>query len=110
MKQKDAKTACGNLSVQQWLEIRKEAGKHIDTSTAEVMWIHARTFDPYGVHSDPPGELQQIGRVYFARSPGNDIWVWFGDLPGEVRERLWGKHSSKLAFPSGLSMIFQICN
>ena len=102
MPEKDAKTDCGNLTVQQWLEIRKEAGIHIDPNTAEVMWIYTRTLDPYGVHSNLPVELQQIGREYFARSPEYDIWVWFGDLHGEAQERLWHKHSSKLAFPSGL--------
>jgi hypothetical protein len=100
MEEKDAKTACGNLTVQQWLEIRKEAGKHIDPSTAEVTWIYAQTLDPYGVHSDLPVELQQIGRERFARSPENDIWVWFGDLPGEVQKKFWHKRSSRPTIPS----------
>jgi hypothetical protein len=39
---------------------------------------------------------------YFARSPGSDIWVEFGDLADDTRERLWARHSRKLAFPAGL--------
>jgi hypothetical protein len=31
------------------------------------------------------------GRKYFARSPGSDIWVWFGDLPDAVRTALYAK-------------------
>jgi hypothetical protein len=41
-----------------------------------------------------------MGRQYFARSR-SDIWVHFDDIPDDVRDRLWGKHKSKLAFPHG---------
>jgi hypothetical protein len=85
------------LTVEQWLEIRKKAAAEIDPETAEVTWIYAQTLDPYGVHPDLPEELYQVGREQFARSPGSDIWVWFGDLPKEVQERLWEMHGSKLA-------------
>ena len=88
------------LDVKQWLAIRKEAGLKIDPETAEVDWIYAETLDPYGI--DPDEELQQVGREYFARSPGSDIWVHFGDLPAETRDALWRRHKSKLAFPAGL--------
>jgi hypothetical protein len=88
--------------VEQWLAIRKEAGLKIDPETAEVQYIYAQTLDPYGVDPDLPEEYQQVGREYFARSPGSDVWVHFGDLPEATREALWKKHSSKLAFPAGL--------
>jgi hypothetical protein len=95
--------ATGNkLTVEQWLQIRKEAGLKIDPETAEVWWKYGYTIDPYGVDKDLPEECRQVGREYFALSPGSDIWVWFGDLPDEVRERLWKMHQSKLAFPAGL--------
>jgi hypothetical protein len=77
-------------------------GLKIDPDTAEVTWHYAQTFDPYGVDPDLPEELQQIGREYFARSPGSDVWVHFGDLPDEVREALWQRDESKLAYPPGL--------
>jgi hypothetical protein len=90
------------LDVKQWLAIRKEAGLKIDPETAEVDWKYAQTLDPYGIHPDLPEELRQVGREYFARSPGSDIWVHFGGLPEETRDALWRRHKSKLAFPAGL--------
>jgi hypothetical protein len=90
--------------VNKWLATRKEAGLQIDPKTAEVFWTYAQTLDPYGVDPDLPEEYQQVGREYFARSPGSDVWVWFGDLPRATRDALWSRHSSKLAFPAGLSL------
>jgi hypothetical protein len=87
-----------------WLAIRKEAGLKIDPETAEVEWIYAHTLDPYGVYPELPEEYQQVGREYFARSPGSDVWVEFGDLPEATRDALWKKHRSKLAFPAGLML------
>jgi hypothetical protein len=89
-----------------WLAIRKEAGLKIDPETAEVEWIYAQTLDPYGVYPDLPEECRQVGREYFARSPGSDVWVSFDDLPKATREALWKKYRSKLAFPAGLEALF----
>jgi hypothetical protein len=85
-----------------WLALRKEAGLKIDPETAEVMWQYALTLDSYGVYRDLPEEYQQVGREYFARSPGSDVWVEFGDLPDATRDALWRKHRSSLGFPAGL--------
>jgi hypothetical protein len=90
----DAQTTERPLTVDEWLAIRREAGLQIDPQTAEVRWIYAQTLDPYGVYPDLPEECQQVGREYFARSPGSDIWVSFHDLPRETREALWEKHDS----------------
>jgi hypothetical protein len=102
----DAKLKTVSVGIDQeresWLAIRKEAALEIDPETADVDWCYAHTLDPYGVHPELPEEYQQIGREYFARSPGSDVWVWFGDLPDATREALWKKHRSKLAFPAGL--------
>lgn len=76
------------LTTEQWLAIRKEAGLKIDPKTAEVEWTFALTLDPYGVLPELPEEYQQVGRAYFARSPGSDIWVWFGDLPRGTLEAM----------------------
>ena len=95
------------MTVEQWLAIRKEAGLKIDPKTAEVMWTYALTLDPYGVYPDLPEEYQQVGREYFARSPGNDIWVDFGDLPEATRDALWEMHERTLAFPAGLEGLFR---
>ena len=99
---RDPQTTDGQLTVDEWLAIRREAGSRIDPETAKVMWHYARTLDPYGVYPDLPPECQQVGREYFARSPDSDIWVSFDDLPDETRETLWKMHKSVLAFPAGL--------
>jgi hypothetical protein len=84
-----------------WLEVRKRAGLEIDPATAEVTWTYGQTLNPYGIIVDLPDEYSQVGREYFARSPGSDIWVNFHDLPNATVEALRGKHMSKLAFPAG---------
>jgi hypothetical protein len=76
------------MTVEQWLAIRREAGLKIDPETAEVEWDYAQTLDPYGVDPNLPEEYQQVGREYFARSPGSDIWVWFGDLSEATSDAL----------------------
>src|SRR5436853_1881638 len=80
------------MTDEEWLAIRKEAGTRIDPETAEVDWNFAQTLDPYGIIAELPEEYQQVGRAYFARSPGSDIWVHFDDLPDATREALCQKH------------------
>ena len=82
--------------------LRKAVGLQIDPETAEVEWIYAQTLNPYGDDLDLPEEYQQVGREYFAHSPGSDLWINFRDLPEATRTKLWEKHKSKLAFPAGL--------
>lgn len=93
-----------DMTVEQWLAVRKEEAPKIDPATAEVDWSYTEVLDPYGVYNLSPDTEAGgcVGRSYFARRPGSDIWVVFGDLPKETREALWGRHSSKLAFPAGL--------
>jgi hypothetical protein len=74
--------------VDQWLAIRKEAGLKIDPKTAEVVYNWGQVLDPYGIYSDLTDEERCIGRIYFARSPGSDIWVEFSDLPDETFDEL----------------------
>ena len=76
------------LTLDQWLQVRKEEGRKIDPDTAKVMCDRVYGGDPYDVYPDLPEEYQTIGRAYFARAPGSDIWVWFGDLPDETVKRL----------------------
>jgi hypothetical protein len=40
----------------------------------------------------------QVGREYFARAPGSEIWVSFDDLPNEARAALWEAHKRELGF------------
>jgi hypothetical protein len=76
------------MPVDQWLAFRKEAGLKIDPKTAEVFYEWGQVLDPYGIYSDLTEEEECIGRVYFARSPGSDIWVEFADLPDETLHEL----------------------
>jgi hypothetical protein len=81
------------LSIEQWLAVRKEAGTKIDPNKAEVDWAYAQTLDPYGVYGELPEICQQVGREHFARSPGSDVWVWFGDLPDATHRAICKRHS-----------------
>jgi hypothetical protein len=87
--------------IQKYLDDRKREAVTIDPQTAEVSWWYAETLDPYGVYDLPP-EAQQIGREYFARRPGSEIWVWFGDLADATSTKLMERHGRELAFPAGL--------
>jgi hypothetical protein len=82
------------LTVDQWVAIRKEAGLGIDPVTAEVDWEFGDVLD-HRVH--PDARAGCIGRIYFARSPGSDIWVCFYDLPKKAREELWDRIDKGLA-------------
>jgi hypothetical protein len=75
--------------VQEWLAIREKAGQELDPEIAEVMWDWVQTLDPYGVCPDIPDELNSVGREFFARAIGSDIWVQFSDLPEATAARLW---------------------
>jgi hypothetical protein len=90
--------------LERWLTIRKGEALKIDPQTAEVDWSYAQTLDPYDVLDEweLPEEFHQVGREYFARAPGSDIWVEFGDLSHEIRDKLWQRHRRNLAFPAGL--------
>ena len=76
---------------EEWLAIRKRAGDKIDPETAEVTFWFGQILDPYGINPDLPKECYEGGRLYFARSPGSDIWVSFYDLPAASCDRLWEK-------------------
>ena len=77
------------ISVEEWLAIRKKAALEIDAETAEISSLYGPTIDPYGVYDDLTEEEQQRGKLLFARSPGSEIWVSFRDLPPTVLEALW---------------------
>jgi hypothetical protein len=85
------KTMSEEMTVKQWLAIRKEEALKIDPDTAEVDWSYGRIMDPYGIDPDLPEELQCTGRNYFARRPGSSVWVSFHDLPKEVCDAVWDR-------------------
>jgi hypothetical protein len=92
-------TMTTELTVEEWLAIRKAEGPKIDPSTAEWGWCYAPMGNPYGVY--PPDERDYIGRECFARRPGSQIWVAFSDLPEEARSTLSNRPVVKLSFPPG---------
>ena len=85
-----------DLRTEQWLQVRKEEALKIDAETAEVFWMYRQVLDPYGVRQVSEEEYC-VGREYFARSPGSDIWVWFGDLSDKTSGKLWEMHKHNLA-------------
>jgi hypothetical protein len=71
------------------MEERRAAGLLIDPSTAEIDWNYAQTLDPYDDGLPLLPQAEQVGREYFARAPGSDIWVCLGDLPDATRDAIW---------------------
>jgi hypothetical protein len=76
------------FDAEEFLRLRRDAGQGIDPATAEVDWSYGQVLDPYGIDPDLPEELYCAGRVYFARAPGSDLWVWFGDVADATRGAL----------------------
>jgi hypothetical protein len=76
------------MTVEKYLAIRTEAALKIDPETAEFISEWGQIMDPYGIKKDLPPECHCVGRLYFARSPGGDVWVWFYDLPEATLQRL----------------------
>jgi len=77
--------------------IRKQAALKID-HTAEVTWWYGYSADPYDDYPNLPEEYRCVGRLYFARAPGDETWVSFYDLPQEVRNVLYAKAPSIVEF------------
>ena len=77
---------------------RREEGLKIDAETAEVAFWYTQVVDPYEFWDKIDPEFDAVGRSYFARNPGSNTWVEFGDLPDETRETLWRTHHQSLAF------------
>src|SRR5262245_37978344 len=74
--------------------LRMAAGLQIDPETAEIGRFYAHTLDPYDDYPGLPEVYRQVGREYFARSPGSDVWIAFGDLPERTQDALLEKHKS----------------
>src|SRR5262245_37998056 len=88
----DTPDAPNEAKKKEWLATRKEAGREIDPETAEVMETTGCFFDPYNINPELFEEERPVGRVLFARSPGSDIWVVWGDLPRATEKALWDKY------------------
>jgi hypothetical protein len=82
-----------------WLEDRTKAARRINPKTAEVTWIYSGRHYPSTVTPSVRDGCYQVGREYYARSPGSEEWVRFGFLPQKTLDALWAMHSSKLLPP-----------
>jgi hypothetical protein len=78
-----------NAEYDRRMKERRAAGLLLDPSIAKIDWTYAHTCDPYndGLAFHPQEE--QLGREYFARAPGSDIWVCVHDLPDATRDAIW---------------------
>jgi hypothetical protein len=89
-----------SVEIQQFLAERRREALTIDPDTAEVALFCVAKGDEYGV--DPDGaEEPWVGLInqYFARRPGSNKWVWFGDLADATRKKL---ERPEPAFPEGV--------
>jgi hypothetical protein len=91
-----------SIRLKSFKALLRAIGQQIDPETAEVEWTYIQLVDPYGVF---PQEIVDqhwcVGRGYFARAPGSDLWVEFGDLPDTTVEALWRRIESQRKAKSG---------
>jgi hypothetical protein len=81
------------------MEERGAAAEIIDPTTAEFEWWYGDALDPYGDGLPLFPFEEQVGREYFARAPGSDIWVRVDDLPDTTRDAIWERfENTKGAF------------
>jgi hypothetical protein len=67
--------------------LRREVGRHIDPETAEIDWAWRHEADPYLDNPNLPEEFRCVGRAYFARCPGTDVWICTADLPERTSDK-----------------------
>jgi hypothetical protein len=85
----------GTITIEKFHELMKSEGRKIDARSADISWGWGQVLDPYGVYAPLLEEERCIGRLYFARALGSDIWVEFGDLPDETSDALWDRLGSR---------------
>jgi hypothetical protein len=76
-------------SKEEWLALRRAEAKLLGPATAKIEWSFGQILDTYDLDQDLLDECYCVGRVYFARRPGGDIWVCFRDLPVGIRKAQW---------------------
>jgi hypothetical protein len=80
-----------NAEYDRRMKMRRDAGLLIDPSTAVIDCYYAQMLDPYGDLLPLLPMEEQVVREYFARAPGSDILVHFGDLPAATRDAIWNR-------------------
>ena len=76
------------LTKQQWRRIQRAALK-IDPRNALVTWGSGWHDDPYHAYRNIPETYKVYMKYVYARSPWNDVWVEFWDLPKKTRDALY---------------------
>ena len=80
------------VKVEEWLAIRKREPSRLIPRLPRLRGVTLKPWIPTKSIPTFPKEYQCVGRKSSVRRPGNDIWVWFGDLPNETLKRLREKH------------------
>jgi hypothetical protein len=78
----------GTINKDEFYARMKTEGLTIDPKTAYVRDGYTHFGDPYGVEGFSPTKYEAVRHMHYARAPGRDDWVWFGDLPLETRAAL----------------------
>jgi hypothetical protein len=73
-----------DMSIGQYLAIRKEEGLKIDPATADICQSSVYIFDPYDIDPTLDRKYAPFDRDLFVRGLGSDIWVHEEDLPKET--------------------------
>ena len=84
-----------NMTVEQWLAIRREAALQIDP---EQLRSCGKMQTWRTLTASIPTREECIGRVYFA-VPGRDVWVCFYDLPEATGKARREKQDFRRAYP-----------
>jgi hypothetical protein len=74
--------------IDEYLAGRTVAASKINPKAAEVMTHYAQSLDVYGVYGQLPDACFAVGKECFVRNPGDDDWVWSGDLPEGIHNAL----------------------
>lgn len=96
--QEKAYQAKRKAEIDEFLAIRKAEAKEIDPTTAEVSWGYGQVLDPYGI-LDLPEDCDCVGRNYFARNQGSNIWVSDADIADDTWRALSRRASADEACP-----------
>ena len=85
-------TSVFGIVIPQFVLNRRGRAGSVDRDQGEVHWLTCPGIDGHphgvrccvcvnGIYPNLPAKWDCVGRVYFARAPGGDMWVEFGDLP-----------------------------
>lgn len=81
------------MSIAERRQFFKDEALKIDPDTANYTWYTTLVDDPYELSEDLQvlewNFRSRISDESFVAAPGSDLWIWHGDLPREVFDKLW---------------------